>query len=100
MKVVRDYLLIRPLGAIINGVAIGAYLPLSMAGVVGEKVGRAWAIVLIPLWLGLAVLAIPLAILFCLVMVMAKGPLWQYPPDQRGKPIDWAVQERGPGRDA
>ena len=94
MKAIVDYLLIRPLGACINGIIIGLYLPLTLAGMLGEKAGRVWAILLAPAWLVMIVVAIPFSILYCFVMVMAKGPLWQYPPEQRGEPIDWSTQDR------
>jgi hypothetical protein len=31
----------------------------------------------------LVVLTIPLAVVYSIVMTIAKGPYWQYPPDKR-----------------
>jgi hypothetical protein len=95
MKVIVDYLLIRPLGALINGFIIGMYLPLTTATLLAKKAGRVWAMLLTPIWLALMLLTIPLSIVYCFVMVMVKGPFWQYPPDQRGQPNDWITQEGG-----
>ena len=95
MKVILDYLVNRPLNALFNGTVMGLLLPVTMAHRLGEKAGRVWAILLTPVWLVLIVIAIPLCIVYCFVMVMWKGPLWQYPPDKRGPPIDWSKQSGG-----
>ena len=94
MKVVAERLplLIRPVAALFNGIAIGVLLPAAAAHWVGEKAGRLCALVLIPIWLVLALLAMPVAIVYCFVMVFAKGPLWQYPPDKRHS-VDWSAQD-------
>jgi len=82
MKRIVDYLLLRPIGAVLNGVLIGVLLPLGIAGKLGERVGRVWAWLLTPVWIVAIALAIPLSILYCFVMVMWKGPYWQYPADR------------------
>lgn len=98
MSVLREYLVDRPLGALIQGGIIGVYLPISIAGLVTEKAGYVAALLLLPVWLCMMVVTIPASIVYCFVMVMAKGPLWQYPPEQRGKAIDWSKQDIGPER--
>ena len=91
MNVVRDYLLTRPFAALFNGVAIGVLLPAAAAQWVGDKIGRIWIVFLFPAWLFLALFAIPGAIVYCFVMVFARGPLWQYPPDKRHS-VDWSSE--------
>lgn len=62
---------------------MGVLCPLTLASLIGNRLGYGWAIVLAPLWAIAMLLTVPLSIVYCLVMVMAKGPLWQYPPAQR-----------------
>jgi len=83
MKRIVDYLLVRPISALFNGVVIGLILPLTTAGKFGERYGRTWAWLFAPLWFIAIVLAIPVSILYCFVMVMWKGPYWQYPRGKR-----------------
>lgn len=93
MKVLLDYLVTRPLNALFNGALMGLLLPITLAQRLEEKAGRVWAILLTPAWLILVVIAIPACIAYCFVMVMWKGPLWQYPPDKRGPSVDWSTHD-------
>src|SRR5262245_26410638 len=83
-----DYLVVRPLSAIVQGTILGVMLPLSAASLLGQKAGRVWALVLTPIWIGATVITFPGSLVYCFVMVMAKGPCWQYPSDKRGPPVD------------
>ena len=90
MSRLGDYLVVRPLSAVVQGTILGVMLPLSCASLVGLKAGRVWALALAPVWIGSMVITVPGSLAYCLAMVMAKGPRWQYPPDKRGPPADWA----------
>jgi hypothetical protein len=89
MSRLGDYLVGRPLSAIVQGTILGVMLPLSAASRLGLRAGRVWALVLTPVWIGLMGITIPGALVCCFVMVMAKGPYWQYPSDKRGPSVDW-----------
>lgn len=85
-NVISEYLLHRPVSALIQGLIMGLLWPLTIASLLGNRFGYGWAIALAPLWAILMLFTVPLSIAYCLVMVMAKGPLWKYPPHQRQMP--------------
>lgn len=83
MRVLCEYIFNRPISGLIQSTILGLLLPFTLASLLKQRAGRPVAIVLAPVWLVLILVTIPAGILFCIVMVMAKGPLWQYPPEKR-----------------
>jgi hypothetical protein len=83
MKTLIEYLFSRPLSGCLQGLIIGIFLPFALASKVEEKAGRGWSLILYPVCMVLVVVTVPLAVIYSLVMTIAKGPYWHYPLDKR-----------------
>ena len=97
-----EFLVTRPVSGVVQGLVMGLMLPVALANLLAQKAGGILSLVLAPLWLAMMVLTIPACIVYCSLMVMVKGPLWQYPPDKRDMgplPVETgAAPERGADR--
>jgi hypothetical protein len=91
MKKLIEYFFSRPLSGCVQGLIIGIFLPFALASKIEEKAGRGWSLALYPVCMVLVVLTIPLAVVYSIVMTIAKGPYWQYPPDKR---VSYAPRDR------
>lgn len=61
-----DYLLQRPISGCLQGLIMGAMMPLTVASLLSQKLGLWSAILLAPLWVLLLLITIPACLAYCL----------------------------------